>query len=210
MYKLPNNIKSPELNVLDKKFSEMFSEQVCRQLRRKFAELAYLYPTPEEFSKYVQKYWYHFENMFKLRGVENSKGNIVHPYVRDEVYNDVIEWFKAMANACKFVVTEGTQATMYLYTDRLACTVESVEYYKNGKCDCVGNPIPKSIVVSKNYYEIVDAINGVCNISKDTIGTSEKYTRRKNGRYYKENCPTAIGEVYVRVGYWDHYIDPMF
>ena len=187
-------------------------ESSISSLHRLYDNYKYCYISTEQFLKLVQRDWYHFGEMFE----KDYDDHYVHAWAYNYKYI-VSCWYKCMLEEQPAEISVGMLATVYYYSDHRAATVKSVEYYKTGKKDEVGNLIPKRIgVVLNPDVKCIDYYDGdyeVKPMTEEEVENAEvKYyfTLRKNGAgWVSEGDMTGDG-LGLGVGYWSHYIDPSF
>lgn len=178
---------SPVAQELENKL-EFRVVMACRDI---FTNTRYLYLTPEQFG----------------RQVDNRFGNHVSKRAPMSLKDLIAAWYEDMVKNNPVPALEyGTPATEFYYSDRRACTVVAVEYYKN-------NPKqPKKVVVRWNEVECLDYFAGDYKILPTLVGGDRTYTFRR-GKYtnrwiqadhdFKDGVALLIGTHY-------HYIDPSF
>ena len=97
----------------------------------------------------------------------------------------------------------GMKCSIVYWSDIRAATVTDVEYGKNGKvkaCTVTHNKV-KCIDWFGNEYEILPELQD---------GRTDRFTIRKNGRWYGEGQKTGSGSVRLMLHYHCHSIDPSY
>ena len=203
---------SSALKVIEKTGLEnkLFTQEDLQALVGKFFEKQYRFLTADEFCQICQEDWYHFDTMFS----DEHDNDFKHYWSSEEAHQLVIKWYNEMLSCNSPKIEVGTKATVYYYSDSRAATVTYIEYYKNGKKDAAGNPIPKKIGVNLNKTNCEDYFAGNYYIipmtDPEDLKLAEYYfTLRKGGRWVSEGNTTGDG-LRLGIGYWHHFIDPSF
>lgn len=195
------------------KIEASFNNRDAEMLHRKYDEIRYRFLTDEEFCAYCRNDWYHFYDMF-VDGPKDKLGLHTHVYASAAIKDEVKAWYNQMLKDNAPVVEVGTPATVYYWSDRRAATVTMVEYFKNGKKDAAGNPIPKKIGVNLNEVKCIDYYSGDYEVIPMTDPEQLKlvhdtFTFHKGGHWISEGNTTGDG-LSLGLGYQSHYIDPSF
>ena len=190
-----------------------FDSRDAEMLHRKYEEVRYHFINDEEFCAYCRNDWYHFKDLF-VDGPMDGLGFHTHVWASTAVKDAVKAWYNQMLKDNAPVIEVGTPATVYYWSDHRAATVTMVEYFKNGKKDAAGNPIPKKIGVNLNEVKCLDYYSGDYEVIPMTDPEQLKlvhdtFTLRKNGRWISEGNTTGDG-LSLGIGYQNHYIDPSF
>ena len=97
----------------------------------------------------------------------------------------------------------GMGCTICYWSDKRAVTVTDVEYAKSGK--------PKAVVVTHNKTKCLDWYANEYEILPELEdGRTDRFTLRKNGRWYMEGQETSPNSVVLMLHYQAHSIDPSF
>lgn len=194
-----------------------FSTHDVEMLHRKYEEVRYRFLTAEEFCTICQFEWYHFDLLFNKLFVKGKKlvaNDFTHGWVTETIKDNVIKWFNQMLVDNRPIIEIGTPATVYYYSDHRAATITMVEFFKNGKKDAAGNPIPKKIGVNLNEAKCIDYYNGEYEVIPMTAPEDLKkvrhiFTFRKGGHWVSEKDHFGDG-LTLGIGYQSHFIDPSF
>ena len=188
-------------------------ENTIQALHRKYENTKYNFINSERFLASVQKDWYHYSEMFS----DEPDENYVHHWI--EQYKEAVkDWFLMMLKTEPAKIEVGEKATVYYYSDRRAATIKTVEYYKNGKKDEVGNLIPKRIGVVLNpdvkcndYYDGDYTVNPISKEDLNEMEVKYYFTLRTRGAagFVSEGYQVNDG-LLLGIGFWNHYIDPSF
>lgn len=123
------------------------------------------------------------------------------------------EWYNEMLRINPPTIEVGMPCTIYYYSDHRAATVTKVEYYKDGRQDAVGNPIPRRISTNLNETKCLDYYASDYEVipmtGKDLQIVHDVFTIRKYGHWIMEGQQIQ-GGCSLGFGYWSHYIDPSF
>lgn len=210
-----NHNTSKQLTVIERTCvtNNLFTECDIEMLHRKYEEVRYRFLTAEEFCMYCQNDWYHFDDLF-VDGPKDNIGLHTHVWASEDTKDAVKTWYDRMLKDNAPVIEVGTPATVYYWSDHRAATITLVEYYKNGKKDAAGNPIPKKIGVNLNEVKCLDYYAGNYDVIPMTDPEQLKqvhdtFTLRKGGRWISEGNTTGDG-LSLGIGYQSHYIDPSF
>lgn len=139
-------------------------------------------------------------------------------YRYDDITNvlskeEFTEWYNEMLRVNPPTIEVGMPCTIYYYTDHRAATVTKVEYYKDGRQDAAGNPIPRRISTNLNDTKCLDYYASNYEVipmtGKDLKIVHDVFTIRKRGRWIMEGQQLHDG-CSLGIGYWSHYIDPSF
>ena len=110
------------------------------------------------------------------------------------------EWYEAIRGIIPEV---GRGCTICYYSDKRAATIVDVEYTKAGK--------PKAVVVAHNKVECLDWYGDKYKILPEIEENwTDRFTLRKNGRWYMEGQETSPNSVVLMLHYQAHSIDPSF
>ena len=110
------------------------------------------------------------------------------------------QWNKAILG---IVPEVGRGCTICYYSDKRAATITAVEYTKAGK--------PKAVVVTHNKTKCIDYFADKYEILPELEeGRTDRFTLRKNGRWYMEGQETSCNSVVLMLHYQAHSIDPTF
>ena len=116
---------------------------------------------------------------------------------RDELNK---QWNEAIRDIIPEV---GRGCTICYYSDKRAATITEVEYTKDGK--------PKAVTVTHNKVKCLDYYAGDYEVLPELEARrKERFTLRKNGRWYMEGQETSPNSVVLMLHYQEHYIDPSF
>ncbi len=116
---------------------------------------------------------------------------------REELYNRLDE-------AITGIVPElGRGCTICYYTDKRAATITEVEYTKSGKPKAV--VVTHNKVICKDWY--ADEYEILPELDERRI---DRFTLRKNGRWYEEGQETSPNSVVLMLHYQAHSIDPCY
>lgn len=194
------------------KIEKGFDSHIVKTLHDLYEDVRYRFLTADEFCLICQDVWYHFTGLFE-DGPENKHGIRTHVWAGVS-RKLVVYWYNQMLKDNPSIVEVGTPATVYYWSDRKAATVTSVEYYKSGKKDAAGNPIPKEIGVNLNKVECIDYYAGNYNVipmtdPEDLKLVHNTFTLRKGGRWVDKGCNIGDG-LELGIGYQIHFIDPCF
>ena len=112
---------------------------------------------------------------------------------------------KEWEDALRGIIPEvGRGCTICYFSDYRAATITKVEFYKNGK--------PKAVEVAHNKTRCLDYYEGRYEILpelEERMGR-DRFTLRKNGRWYEEGQETSPHSVVLMLHYQHHYIDPHY
>lgn len=111
---------------------------------------------------------------------------------------------KQLNEAIRGIIPEvGRGCTICYWSDKRAATVTSVEYTKAGK--------PKAVVVTHNKTKCIDWYANEYEILPELEeGRTDRFTLRRNGRWYQEGQETSPHSVVLMLHYQHHSIDPGF
>lgn len=112
---------------------------------------------------------------------------------------------KEWREAIKGIIPEvGRGCTICYWSDKRAATIVDVEYTKDGR--------PKAVVVAHNQTKCLDYFGDRYEILpeiEEHMGR-DRFTLRKNGRWYMEGQETSPNSVVLMLHYHHHSIDPSF
>lgn len=97
----------------------------------------------------------------------------------------------------------GMPCSIVYWSDIRAATVTEVEYFKNGK--------PKAVTVTHNKVKCIDWYGNEYEILPELEdGWTDRFTARRNGKWYEEGQETSPNSVRLMLHYQTHSIDPTF
>lgn len=117
-------------------------------------------------------------------------------------YDERKELDKQFHDAILGIIPEvGRGCTICYWSDKRAATITEVEYTKAGK--------PKAVVVTHNKTKCLDWFADKYEILPELEeGRTDRFTLRKNGRWYMEGQETSPHSVVLMLHYQAHSIDP--
>ncbi len=97
----------------------------------------------------------------------------------------------------------GRGCTICYYSDKRAATITEVEYTKAGK--------PKAVIVTHNKTKCIDYFADKYEILPELEeGRTDRFTLRRNGRWYMDGQETSPHSVILMLHYQMHSIDPHY
>jgi hypothetical protein len=110
------------------------------------------------------------------------------------------QWHEAILGIIPEV---GRGCTICYWSDKRAATITKVEYTKDGK--------PKAVVVTHNKVICKDWFADEYEILPELQdGWTDRFTLRRNGRWYMDGQETSPNSVVLMLHYQAHSIDPSF
>ncbi len=110
------------------------------------------------------------------------------------------QWHEAILG---IIPEAGRGCTICYWSDKRAATITKVEYTKAGK--------PKAVEVTHNKVKCLDWFANEYEILPELDERRvDRFTLRKNGRWYEEGQETSPNSVVLMLHYQAHSIDPCY